>query len=126
MSKSPSFAGSNASWLVYGLAVLTVLAGIFVVATITRLSSNAADERNWIRMASGIQVDSQRLSKAAVETALGNLDAFDQLESAHRIVNANVQLLRSGDPDLGPSRPATAKLPGPFRAVSSIGRAADS
>jgi twitching motility protein PilJ len=101
MSKQPSFAGSNASWLVYGLAILTVAAGIFVVATITRLSANAADERAWIRLAAGIQVDSQRLSKAAVETALGNLDAFDQLESAHRTVDINVRLLRSGDSDLG-------------------------
>jgi len=107
MDMKRPFTGSNASWLVYGLAVLTVAAGVFAVVTITKLASNAADERAWIRMASSVQVESQRLAKSAVESALGNLDAFNQLESTHRGINANMQMLRSGDPnaDLPPAPP---------------------
>ncbi len=110
MSNRLSFSGSNASWLVYGLAALTVAAGVFVVVTITHLTRNAADERIWIRLAAGVQVDSQRLSKSAVESALGNLDAFNQLESMHRVINANMQTLRSGDPtaELPPAPPEVA------------------
>jgi twitching motility protein PilJ len=101
MSNRSKFNGSNASWVVYALTALTVAAGVFVVVTITKLSANAADEREWIRQASTVQVDSQRLTKSAVEAALGNLDAFNQLESTHRVVNANVQSLRAGDPSVG-------------------------
>ncbi len=106
MDKKFSFSGSNASWLVYALTALTVVAGIFVVVTITKLSRNAADERNWIQMAASVQVESQRLSKSAVEAALGNLGAFNQLEATHRGVNLNMQLLRTGDAAAGlPSVP---------------------
>lgn len=97
--RTPS--ASKAPWIVYGLAALTVAAGAFVVVTITKLSTNAVDERLWMRMASTVQVDSQRLSKSAIEAALGNLEAFNQLESTHRKVNANVVTLRNGDPTSG-------------------------
>lgn len=97
MNSKRSLIGTNPSWLVYGLAVLTVAAGVFVVVTITKLSANAGDERSWMGLASSVQVDSQRLAKSAVESALGNLDAFNDLEGTHRMVNARMQVLRSGD-----------------------------
>ena len=118
MKNATRFNGSNASWLVYALAALTVAAGVFVVFTITKLSANAADERQWIRQASTVQVDSQRLTKSAVEAALGNLDAFNQLESTHRVVNANVQNLRAGDPSTGLA-PVPSELSGEMSALSA-------
>ncbi len=101
MSNKLSFSGSNASWIVYTLAGLTLAAGIFVAFTITALTKNAADEREWIRIASSVQVDSQKLSKSASEAALGNLDAFNALEATHRIMSANMQKLRAGDASTG-------------------------
>jgi twitching motility protein PilJ len=118
MSKTTKFNGSNASWVVYALAALTVAAGVFVVVTITKLSTNAADERQWIRQASTVQVDSQRLTKSAVEAAIGNLDAFNQLESTHRVVNANVQNLRAGDPSVGIA-PVPPEVAGEMSALSA-------
>ncbi|MEM1410914.1 MAG: methyl-accepting chemotaxis protein [Pseudomonadota bacterium] len=115
---SLSFTGSNASWLVYGLAALTVAAGVFVVVTITRLADNAADERIWLRLASDVQVNSQRLSKSAVEAALGNLGAFNQLEATHRGVNAAMSGLRSGDPS-GGLPPAPAEVAAQMSAVNA-------
>lgn len=116
---SKKFTGSNASWLVYGLAALTVAAGVFVVVTITKLSANAGDERTWIRLASSVQVDSQRLAKSSAEAALGNLDAFNQLESTHRTVNTNVQALRSGDPSGIGLPPAPPEVAGEMSAVNA-------
>ncbi len=103
MSSNNSFSGSNASWLVYGLAALTIATGVFVGMTITSLTRNAADERVWMGLSTSVQVESQKLAKSAVESALGNLDAFNDLEGTHRLINANMQTLRTGD--------ATAGLP---------------
>jgi len=107
MNRSNPFSGSNASWLVYGLAALTVATGIFVGMTITGLTRSAANERVWMELSTGVQVESQKLAKAANESALGNLDAFNELEATHRTINAYMQTLRAGDPGTGlPAAPS--------------------
>ncbi len=98
MNRKNTFVGSNASWVVYGLAALTIATGVFVGMTITSLTRNAADERIWMGLSTNVQVESQKLAKSAVESALGNLKAFNELESTHRLINASMQTLRAGDP----------------------------
>ena len=69
---------------------------LFVVITTAGLMVNASQERVWTGQATRVQVDSQRLAKAAVESALGNFDAFTELTIIHRQIDANMKTL-AGD-----------------------------
>lgn len=84
--------------LVIALAVLTVLAGVTVGVSTTMLMKSAGYERTWNRLATEVQVGSQKLSKAAAESALGNIEAFNELQSTYEQLDRNMQALRIGSP----------------------------
>lgn len=90
--------GIGSPKLVIFLALLTLLAGIAVGVTTTMLMKNANHERVWTRLATEVQVGSQKMSKAAGEAALGNLDAFAELEETYEHLDRNMLTLRVGSP----------------------------
>ncbi|GEM_PF-31879 len=91
-------AGASSPKLVIALAVLTVMAGITVGISTTLLMKNAGHERTWTRLATEVQVGSQKLSKAAAEAALGNIEAISELETTYQQLDRNMQALRIGSP----------------------------
>ena len=88
-------------WLIYGLAALTIACGAFLSLNTAKLMLSSSNERVWTTQAARVQVDSQRLAKAAVESALGNFDAFTDLTLIHRQINSHMQALAGGSSDMG-------------------------
>jgi twitching motility protein PilJ len=83
---------------------------IFVGVTFQRLATNASKERQWISLATAVQVDSQKLAKAASEAATGNIAAFVELEQTRRTMAASMDVLRQGTSSDGlPPAPADVK-----------------
>ncbi|KAA9130962.1 methyl-accepting chemotaxis protein [Marinihelvus fidelis] len=110
--------GFGSPKLVIALAVLTVLAGIAVGVSTTLLMKNAGHERTWTRLATEVQVGSQKLSKAAAEAALGNIDAIGELESTYEKLDRNMQALRIGSP-AGSLPPTPEEVGTEMRALNS-------
>jgi twitching motility protein PilJ len=88
-------------WLIYVLAALTIACGIFLSVNTAKLMLSSSNERVWTTQAARVQVDSQRLAKAAVEAALGNFDAFTDLSLVHRQIKAHMLALGGGSADSG-------------------------
>jgi len=69
------------------------------------LNQRNAQETQYLALTTEIQVRAQQLAKAAGEAAVGNFDAFDELESTRDIIAESINQLRNGNPetDLPPS-----------------------
>ena len=98
--KMPFDNPARRSWLILLLAGLILLVMVFVGLTFQRLMSNAGHERQWINLATAVQVESQKLAKSASEAALGNMAAFEELAATQRRIQASMQVLRNGDDEL--------------------------
>ncbi|MBS3744746.1 MAG: type IV pili methyl-accepting chemotaxis transducer N-terminal domain-containing protein, partial [Wenzhouxiangellaceae bacterium] len=72
------------------------------------LNQRNAQETQYLTLTTEIQVRAQQLAKAAGEAAVGNFDAFDELESTRDIIAESINQLRNGNPEtnLPPSPPA--------------------
>ncbi|MGK7294682.1 MAG: methyl-accepting chemotaxis protein [Candidatus Wenzhouxiangella sp. M2_3B_020] len=72
------------------------------------LNQRNAQETQYLALTTEIQVRAQQLAKAAGEAAVGNFDAFDELENTRDIIADSIDQLRNGNPetDLPPSPPA--------------------
>ncbi len=72
------------------------------------LNQRNAQETQYLTLTTEIQVRAQQLAKAAGEAAVGNFDAFDELESTRDIIAESISQLRNGNPEtnLPPSPPA--------------------
>ena len=72
------------------------------------LNQRNAQETQYLTLTTEIQVRAQQLAKAAGEAAVGNFDAFDELENTRDIIAESINQLRNGNPetDLPPSPPA--------------------
>lgn len=101
MAKNLTLPRPHPPWLVMLLATLTLLSMGFVGITFQRLASNADHERQWIALATAVQVDSQKLSKSAGESALGNLEAFSELSETHNHMATDMGALSLGAGSLG-------------------------
>ena len=69
------------------------------------LNQRNAQETQYLALTTEIQVRAQQLAKAAGEAAVGNFDAFDEMENTRDIIADAIDQLRNGNPetDLPPS-----------------------
>lgn len=88
----------RSTWIIYLLAALAAGVAVFLVITTTKLMLSTSNERVWVNQATRVQIDSQRLAKAAGESALGNFEAFTELTILHRQIDINMKIL-SGEAD---------------------------
>jgi len=86
--------------------VLVVLVGA-VSLNFFLLNQRNAQETQYLRLTTEIQVRAQQLAKAAGEAAVGNFDAFDELSATRAAIDEAIGQLRNGNPetDLPPSPP---------------------
>jgi twitching motility protein PilJ len=63
------------------------------------LNQRNAQETQYLALTTEIQVRAQQLAKAAGEAAVGNFDAFDELESTRDVIAVAIDQLRNGNPE---------------------------
>jgi twitching motility protein PilJ len=88
--------GAYNLWILILLFALAALLANFYFAARFTGQETAARER-----ITQIQVQSQQIAKFAQEAAAGGFDAFDELESTRRSIQANLDVLRDGDEEAG-------------------------
>ena len=72
------------------------------------LNQRNAQETQYLALTTEIQVRAQQLAKAAGEAAVGNFDAFDELETTRDIISESINQLRNGNPETNlPPSPAS-------------------
>jgi len=63
------------------------------------LNQRNQQQTEYLALTTDIQVQAQRLAKAAGESAVGNFDAFDELRETRSIIDSAINTLRNGDPE---------------------------
>jgi twitching motility protein PilJ len=88
------------------LSPVQVLLFLVLVALVGAVSLNFfllnqrnAQETQYLALTTEIQVRAQQLAKAAGEAAVGNFDAFDELESTRDVIAVAIDQLRNGNPE---------------------------
>jgi twitching motility protein PilJ len=98
------------SSLVYFGTGLLVISVIFVAITVYLLARNTQHEQKWMTHATEVQVTTQQMAKSAAESASGNLDAFLELGSSHKIIAIAMGRLANGSSDTRvPSTPESVE-----------------
>ncbi|MGY6586799.1 MAG: methyl-accepting chemotaxis protein [Wenzhouxiangella sp.] len=85
-------------------ALLVALLGL-VAYNFFLLNERNQQEAQYLELTTDIQVRAQQLAKAAGESAVGNFDAFDELQETRDIIDNAITTLRRGRPGL-PASPA--------------------
>ena len=85
------------TWLIVLLVAAIVIAGL----DFALLNIRNSDDRKAAALTTTIQVDSQLVAKFAIESAGGNINSFQELESTRNEIDAAVKHLNSGDPTTG-------------------------
>lgn len=88
------------------LSPVQVLLFLLLVALVGAVSLNFvllnqrnAQETQYLALTTEIQVRAQQLAKAAGEAAVGNFDAFDELQSTRDVISTAIDQLRNGNPE---------------------------
>ncbi|MEX0915398.1 MAG: methyl-accepting chemotaxis protein [Wenzhouxiangellaceae bacterium] len=72
------------------------------------LNQRNVQETQYLALTTEIQVRAQQLAKAAGEAAVGNFDAFDELETTRAVIAESIDQLRNGNPETNlPPSPAS-------------------
>ncbi|HWG11190.1 MAG TPA: methyl-accepting chemotaxis protein [Rhodanobacteraceae bacterium] len=88
---------SAQTWLIVLLVVAIVVAGL----DFALLNIRNGDDRKAAALTTQVQVDSQLVAKFAIESAGGNINSFQELESTRNEIDAAIKHLNSGDPATG-------------------------
>src|SRR5690348_18358247 len=85
------------TWLIVLLVAAIVVAGL----DFALLNIRNSDDRKAAALTTQIQVDSQLVAKFAIESAGGNINSFQELESTRNEIDAAVKHLRSEERRVG-------------------------
>ena len=88
---------SAQTWLI----VLLVVAILVAALDFTLILSRNSDDRKAAALTTQVQVDSQLVAKFAIESAGGNINSFQELDSTRNEIDAAIKHLNSGDPATG-------------------------
>jgi len=84
------------SRLLYAMVGFLVILLAFVAVTFFQLTRDGRVEREWVRLSSDLQVDSQQLAKSATEAVDGNRSAFLQLGDWVGAMSEAMNALKNG------------------------------
>ncbi|MGH8212039.1 MAG: type IV pili methyl-accepting chemotaxis transducer N-terminal domain-containing protein, partial [Rhodanobacteraceae bacterium] len=88
---------SAQTWLI----VLLVAAIVVAVLDFVLLNIRNGDDRKAAALTTQVQVDSQLVAKFAIESAGGNINSFQELDSTRNEIDAAIKHLNSGDTATG-------------------------
>ncbi len=102
------------------LIVLLLFAIGFAALDFFMLNQKNGEDRQAIALTTQIQVLSQQTAKFALESADGNANSFQELESTRNAIDSAVQRLNKGDPATGMNPYADDNATPAGRAVSAL------
>lgn len=100
------------SGVLYSLVGLLVILLVFVAVTFYLIIKDSRNEQEWIRLSTGLQVQSQQVAKSASEAVEGSSTAFLELGNSRDMISSTMVSLKGGNPDKSlPSLPTTLSAP---------------